>query len=237
MVAGIDLAQIAVLVGDPARANMLSALMDGRALTASELAYIGRVSPPTTSGHLARLLDARLVAVAKQGRHRYYRLASPLVAQMLESITAVAGLEAPKRYRPRSAQDAALRFARLCYDHLAGRVGVALADALIAQGRVVLDADGGEVTPSGRAFLAGTGIDLAAAAQQRRAFCRPCLDWSERRPHLAGAIGAALAAHCLAQRWVERIRDTRTVKLTARGRDALRNLFGVDAAGLEESAR
>jgi DNA-binding transcriptional ArsR family regulator len=218
------LAEVAALVGDPARANMLAALMDGRALTASELAYRGRVTPQTASAHLAKLTESHLLTVAKQGRHRYFRLASPLVGRMLEGIMAVAAIDPPRRHRPPSPKDAALRQARTCYDHLAGRVGVALADALAAQGHVVLGEDGGSVTDSGADFLQGIGIELQASP--RRCFCRPCLDWSERRPHLAGMLGTALAATAFDRGWIERLRDTRAVAVTPRGEAAMSALFG-----------
>jgi len=138
MVAAANLVEVAALVGDTARATILAALMGGQALTGTELAYLARVSRPTASEHLVKLVEARLVAVIKQGRYRYYRIGSPLVARMLESIIAVAAIEVPARYQPRSIQDEALRFARTCYDHLAGQVGVAIADALIANGHIVL---------------------------------------------------------------------------------------------------
>src|SRR5215469_1299593 len=174
------IAEVAALIGDPARTNMLAALMDGRALTASELAHVARVSPQTASGHLGKLAVAELLAMEKQGRHRYYRLASPLVGQMLEGVMAVAGPEPPRSSTWRGGE--ALRTARTCYDHLAGRLGVALADALLEHGHVALGPDGGEVTETGQQFLDGFG---ASPAPGRRVFCRPCLDWSERRPHLA----------------------------------------------------
>ena len=223
-----SIAQVAALVGDTARATMLAVLMDGRALTAGELAFLARVSAPTASAHLAKLLDGRLVSVVNQGRHRYFRLASPLVARMLESIDLVAALEAPPRHRPTGPRDEALRRARLCYDHLAGSLGVALADALIARGHVVLGDDGGEVTASGSRFLRDFGIDPLAAARRHRAFCKPCLDWSERRPHIAGAVGAALARRCLEAGWIERIRDTRAVAVTGKGLRALRQELGIE---------
>jgi DNA-binding transcriptional ArsR family regulator len=163
-----QLAEVAALVGDPARANMLMALSDGRALTATELAYLARITPQTASGHLAKLVDGRLLAVTQQGRHRYFRLASPLVGRMLESINAMASLEGPPRHRPRPADDA-LRRARFCYDHLAGRLGVALADALVARGHVEFGEDGGAVTPEGGEFLARFGLDLAPRRAARSA--------------------------------------------------------------------
>jgi DNA-binding transcriptional ArsR family regulator len=230
MIDGPSVAEVAALVGDPARTNMLVALMDGRALTAKELAFAAGVSPQTASGHLAKLAATRLLTCIRQGRHRYYRLASPLVARMLESITLVAAIEAPPRHRPRSPRDDALHLARTCYDHLAGRLGVAIADALVARQAVVLGDDGGEVTASGAAFLMDRlAIDLAEIPR-RRAFCRSCLDWSERRPHLAGAIGAALADRCFALGWIERLRDSRALAITRRGRSELRELFSFDAA-------
>ena len=226
MIADANLAEVASLLGDPARANMLAALLDGRALTAGELAYAGHVSPQTASAHLAKLAAAGLLSGLRQGRHRYFRLASPRVARMIESMMAVAALDAPPRRRPSSARDEALRFARTCYDHLAGKLGVAIADALVAHGRVVLDDDGGEVTPAGLALLAEIGAECVPSG--RRAFCRPCLDWTERRPHLAGAVGAALAERCFALGWIERLRDSRAVRVTPKGRSGLRAAFGVE---------
>jgi DNA-binding transcriptional ArsR family regulator len=236
MTDGPNIAEVAALVGEPARANMRTALMDGRALTAKELAFVAGVSPQTTSGHLARLAGANLLTCIRQGRHRYYRVASPLVAHMLESISLVAAIEAPPRRRPRSPRDDALRLARTCYDHLAGRLGVAIADALVARGAVVLGDDGGELTADGAAFLTdGLGIDLATFPR-RRTFCRPCLDWSERRPHLAGVVGAALADSCFSRAWIERVRDSRAVNITPRGRIALRELLRIDVSDLRVAA-
>lgn len=219
-------ASTAALLGDPARANILTALMDGRALTAKELAYAAHVSPQTTSGHLGKLTDAGLLALQKQGRHHYYRLASPLVGQMLESIMAVAG---PAPHRNSSWRGGeALRTARTCYDHLAGRLGVALADAMQEHGHVALTADGGEVTDAGHAFLLNFG---AEPADGKRVFCRPCLDWSERRPHIAGRLGAALAGRCFELGWIERQRDTRALAITPAGRAGFGERFGVMVAG------
>jgi DNA-binding transcriptional ArsR family regulator len=226
MTNGPYIAEIAALVGDPARANMLSALMDGRALSAGELAYAAHVTPQTASAHLAKLVEARLLADEKQGRNRYFRLASPEVARMLEEIMAVAVARAP-RYRPAWMRDEALRSARTCYDHLAGRLGVALAGSLAERGHVALDDDGGEVTEDGARFLGEFGLDLAGAAGRRR-FCRPCIDWSERRPHLGGAVGAALAQRCFALGWIERLKDSRAVAITPAGHDGFRTTFGVE---------
>lgn len=221
----VQLAEIAALVGDPARANMLNALMDGRALPASELAFFGGISAQTASGHLAKLTAANLLSVAQHGRWRYYKLATPLVGRMLESIMAVAAA-GPQRHRPASRIDAQLRAARTCYDHLAGRLGVGLADALVARGHVVLEDSGGEITAAGHTHLASLGMDVTAVGKSRRVFCRPCLDWSERRPHLAGALGAALAVRAFQLGWIERLPDTRAVGVTAAGRAGFDAAFG-----------
>jgi DNA-binding transcriptional ArsR family regulator len=218
-------------MGDPTRANMLAALMDGRAWTAKELALAARVTPQTASGHLAQLTAGGLVTVAAQGRHRYYRLAGPPVAQAVEALMALT-LESAPRHRPKTRASAALSEARTCYDHLAGRLGVALHDALMAQD-CFRPAEGGyELTASGRRTLAGLGLDLDAIARERRPLARPCLDWSERRPHLAGALGAALAAHCFACGWVERVAGTRALRITRAGEAALERLgaFRCEAA-------
>ncbi|MGH7048378.1 MAG: ArsR/SmtB family transcription factor [Stellaceae bacterium] len=220
------IAEIAALAGDPARANMLSALMDGGSHSAGELAYRAHVSPQTASAHLTKLVAAGLLAGYRQGRNRYFRLASPDVARMLEQIMTVA-MARTTRYRPAWMRDERLRSARTCYDHLAGRLGVALADSLARNGRVRFDEDGGEITASGIRFLEEFGLDLVTAAGRRRRFCRPCLDWSERRPHLGGAVGAALAQRCFGLLWIERVRDSRALAVTDCGYDGFRAVFGI----------
>jgi DNA-binding transcriptional ArsR family regulator len=228
LVSAVTVAEIGALLGDTARAKMLSALMAGEALTASELAFQAGVTPQTASGHLAKLSELGLLALQRQGRHRYFRLASPLVAQMIEGIMAVASVQGPPRHRGRSRIDDELRLARTCYDHLAGRLGVALADALAAQGRVELSDEGGTVTEEGTRFLAELGVDLAGLARAKRRFCRPCLDWSERRPHIAGALGAGLAQALRPAELEAALRDTRAVAITPKGSDAFRRTFGFE---------
>jgi DNA-binding transcriptional ArsR family regulator len=217
--------EIAALVGNPARANILTALISGRALTASELAYVAGVSPQTTSEHLAMLREANLISMTKQGRHSYFRLGSPRVARMIESIMLVAA-DGPQRYRPRWNGGDQLRTARTCYDHIAGRLGVALADALSAREHIVLSEDAGVVTHAGEQFLTEFGVPLDDLRRGRRTFCRPCLDWSERRPHLAGALGAALAVRCLELGWVARIRDSRALRISGEGQRGFKEFFG-----------
>ncbi len=227
MTHGPYIAEIAALVGDPARANMLSALMDGREMSAGDLAYAAHVTPQTASAHLAKLVDARLLSGQRRGRNHYFRLASAEVARMIEGIMAVAVRGVP-RYRPAWMRDDALRSARTCYDHLAGRLGVTLAGSLKERGLLALDGDGGAITKDGVKFLEGFGLDLAGAAGKRRRFCRPCLDWSEQRPHLGGAVGAALAQRCFALGWIERIKDSRAVAITSQGREGFRTSFGIE---------
>lgn len=226
----VALAEIGAALGDPTRAKMLTALLDGRALTAGELAWHGGIAAPTASGHLAKLTELGLLALEKQGRHRYFRLASPLVARMLEGIQLVAAVEGPKRHRPTGPADAALRLARTCYDHLAGRLGVGLADALVAAGHVELTAEGGRITPGGARFLGDFGLDIAGLTGGRRCFCRPCLDWSERRPHLAGALGEALATQCFRLGWIRRQKDSRAVAVTPGGRQGFVRRLGLPDA-------
>ncbi|MFV3128870.1 ArsR/SmtB family transcription factor [Niveispirillum sp. KHB5.9] len=231
MVSTSDFAEIATLAGDPARACMLHALMDGRALTAAELARAAGITAQTASGHLSRLVASGLLRVEPQGRHRYHRLASPAVARMMESIMQVAADRTPPPRPVRTGpRDKALADARTCYDHLAGRLGVALADAMVAGGHVELAEEAGLITARGRDFLVGLGLNLPNTGTAR-AFCRPCLDWSERRPHLAGALGRALCHHAFDQGWVRRVEGSRAVSVTPAGTMALRRHFAVDLAG------
>jgi DNA-binding transcriptional ArsR family regulator len=226
---GPHIAGVAALVGEPARAEMLTALMRGeQALTATELAGIAGVTKQTASAHLARLLEAGLVALERQGRHRYFRLADRDVAQLLESLMGVAFRTGAVRLRS-SPREPALRRARVCYDHLAGDLGVQVLDSLAAQR--LLRKRGGELelTPAGRRWCAEIGVDLESLARQRRPLCRACLDWSVRRHHLAGSLGAALLARCLELGWLRRARDSRVLDFSAAGERAFRERFGLAA--------
>lgn len=215
---------IGALIGVPARANILGALMDGRAQTATELALHAGVSPQTTSSHLAKLTDAKLLAVEAEGRHRYYRIASSAVAEALEPLTLIVA-HRPVPARRRSSRLEAERRARMCYDHLAGRLGVAIAAAMVARDYLGPGGRDFELTAAGERFFAALGIDAQRARRQRRAFARRCLDWSERRPHLAGALGAAFAAHCVARGWIRRAKADRSVLVGAAGRRAFSELL------------
>jgi DNA-binding transcriptional ArsR family regulator len=220
------LAEVAQMVADPGRANILSSLMDGHALTAGELATVAGVTPQTTSSHLAKLVERRLLAVERRGPRRFYRLATPLIARMLEGMMTVAA-SGPPRFRPPSRIDDQMRLARTCYDHLAGELGVALSDSMLERGHIEMDADAGELTANGLTFLAGLGVDLTSPVRNRRAFCRPCLDWSERRLHLAGRVGAAIAGLAFQRDWIRRRYKSRSVEITADGATALKQLFGI----------
>ena len=236
MITGPLIAEIAALVGEPARATMLSALLDGRALTASELAYAARVTPQTASTHLAKLTEAGLLSVLREGRHRYFRLASPKVAGMLDCIVAVA-LENRPRYRPLSRQAQELSAARICYDHLAGRLSVDLTDFFTTHEYIVIgdDAEAAVITQAGTRFLTEFGIDLSPLSSTRRHFCRLCLDWTERRPHIAGAVGAALTKRCFDLGWTERMKHSRAVIVTARGKRGFLETFGIGVSDENEN--
>jgi DNA-binding transcriptional ArsR family regulator len=216
-----DLAGVAGLLADPARTVMLDRLLAGRALSAGELARSAGVAPPTASAHLRRLLDGGLVVVEAQGRHRYYRLAGPPVAEAMEALALLARPR-PVRSLRQSQRAEALCFARTCYDHLAGVVGVATADALVRTGalRPAGDRDY-QPTATGERLLGGLGVDVAALRRRRRAFARRCLDWTERTPHLSGALGAALLERLLELGWLARGPVPRGLLLTAAGRDGL----------------
>jgi DNA-binding transcriptional ArsR family regulator len=239
MTTGPIIAEIATLVGEPARATMLSALLDGRALTAHELAFAARVTPQTASTHLAKLTEAGLLTPLRQGRHRYFRLASPKVVDMFDAIVAVA-LEYRPRYRPLSRPAQELNAARICYVHLAGRLAVDLTDALTAREYIIIGDDAAEFTPAGTRFLAEFGIDLPALTSARRRFCKICVDWTERRPHIAGAVGAALTKRYFDLGWIERVTASRAVTVTAAGKRGFLDVFGIgqpNGGGTQRNAR
>lgn len=227
MIEGPYIAEAASLIGDPARANMLSALMDGRALTATELAHVAGITPQTASGHLAKLKEANMLVVERQGRHRYFRLAGPEIAQAIEAISVVAQQGAP-RHRPTGPRDEAMRFARTCYDHLAGQVAVTVVERFLELGYLTEAEEDFLVNDQGAAALGEFGIDVSDLRGKRRAFARRCLDWSERRAHLGGALGAAFLARCESQGWLKTKKGSRSVTVTEAGRAGLSETFGIE---------
>ncbi|WP_118135951.1 helix-turn-helix transcriptional regulator [Oceanicella sp. SM1341] len=222
---GPDISRIAALIGDPARANMLVALMSGRALTASELAAEAGITPATASSHLARLEQGGLVALRRQGRHKYVTLSGEEVARVLESLMGLAAGTGHLRTRT-GPRDPALRHARLCYNHLAGEMGIALFDSLRGRGLLEGPEEALALSGPGRAFATRFGIDLAALdGRPRTPLCRPCLDWSARRSHLGGSLGRALMARIEALGWARREAGSRAVRFTPPGERAFREAF------------
>lgn len=196
---------------------MLTALLDGGALTASELALEAGVTLPTASSHLSRLTEGGLLKLAAQGRHRYFSLAGPQVAAMLESIMGVAASVGPRRARP-GPREETMREARICYDHLAGQHAVAMLDGFLARG-IVSEGDGDlALGPEGAGFFSCVGIDVSALSARRRPICRACLDWSVRRSHLAGSLGAAILDHILERKWARREAGSRAIRFTPPGK-------------------
>ena len=221
---GPNIARVAALIGDSARADILTALMADRALTATELAGIAGVTKQTASTHLAKLVDARLIEVEKQGRHRYFRLAGRDVAQLLESLMGVAFRTGAVRLRS-SPREPALRKARVCYDHLAGELAVAAFEAMMARGWFFGHVDEVSLSDAGWDALAGLGIDVSTLQSARRPACRMCLDWGERRHHLAGSVGAAILRHVIDAGWARRTANSRIVVFDPRGEQAFRDFF------------
>lgn len=226
MDADADIASVAALISDPCRATMLTSLLDGRALPAGELAARARITASTASTHLQRLVEGGLLCMERQGRHHYYRLRDVRVAAALESL-AVLAPQRPVRSLREADAAAAVRAARTCYDHLAGRLGVALTEAMVAQGLLEEGAEQFEVTAAGAACLAAFGLEVDSLRRQRRAFAPRCLDWSERRMHVAGALGAAIAQRCLMLGWIVRIPGGRAVRVTEEGRLGLAATFAL----------
>ncbi len=226
MKAGPNISHIASLVGEPARANMLTALMSGKALTATELAHEAGVMPQTASTHLAKLEAGGLIVTEKQGRHRYFQLSGGDVADVLEGLMGLAARTGHLRTRT-GPRDPALRHARVCYDHLAGELGVGLYDGLHRQGYLAAKDEGVVLTPKGGRALNAFGIDVTGLQDQRRAVCKNCLDWSARRPHLAGSLGAALLDRFFALKWARREKDSRVVTFSPPGERELRERFAI----------
>jgi len=229
----VDLAvsRIAAAIGEPARARMLLCLVDGHARTSTELATVAEVSPSTASVHLNRLKTERLVKVFVQGKHRYYSLEGPNVASALEGLSVVAG-GVLQKFVPNT--PSGLRAARTCYDHMAGTLGVSLLDRFQALRWMSSDPAGADkmysLTRDGRKAFQGLGIDLEASGALRRRFTYPCLDWSERRPHMGGALGAALLGVALKRRWVIQELDSRALGVTSLGRREMLARFGLQVA-------
>lgn len=221
---GPNIVTVAALIGDQARAEVLTALLGGQALTATELAVVANVTKQTISNHLSKLVEAGLLTVEAQGRHRYFRLAHDDVAHLLESLMGVAFRTGALRLRS-SPREPALRKARVCYDHLAGELGVLVFDGLCARKALDVSPDGLELTSSGRRFFEDLGLNLQALEHKRRAFCRGCLDWSERRTHLAGALGAAVLTDVIDRKWARRDPKSRVMLFTPSGERALRKTF------------
>jgi DNA-binding transcriptional ArsR family regulator len=226
---GPDIARIAALLGDPARTHMLTALMSGEALTAGELAREACVTPQTASSHLAKLADGGLIAARRQGRCVYYGLASEAVAELMEQLAGLAAAAGHRRTRP-GPRDPAMRRARVCYDHLAGELGVAMLDGLVARGAVEDRGGALSLSPAGADFVRSFGVPDEALCAGRRPVCKACLDWSERRSHLAGALGKALLAQIYARGWARRLEGGRVVAFNAAGLAAFERTFAISAA-------
>jgi DNA-binding transcriptional ArsR family regulator len=223
---------VASLIADPARATMLNALLDGRALPAGELAYASGVTAQTASSHLAKLLAGGLLALETEGRHRYYRLAGPHVAEALESLAAIPAAE-PVRRKALTGEAQKLRYARVCYDHLAGRLGVAVTQGLLKRGFIAaLPEKRFAVTPAGAAWFAGIGLDVAAVRRTRHGLARQCLDWTERTHHLAGPLGVTLMRVLCERRWLQRTKESRAVRITPAGSMELKRHLDVDPHAL-----
>ncbi|WP_143796679.1 ArsR/SmtB family transcription factor [Paracoccus marinus] len=221
---GPDIARVAALIGDPARANMLTALMAGKALTATELAGVAGITPQTATSHLARLVDGGLAITRKQGRHKYLALADDQIAGTLESLMGLAARIGHSRTRT-GPKDAAMREALVCYNHLAGAMGTRMFDSMVGHGLLEQSGEALRLTDAGARAAAALGIDVAALSRGRAPVCRSCLDWSERRTHLAGSLGRALLARFEAEGWARRDPASRAVRFSPDGRRRFDALF------------
>jgi DNA-binding transcriptional ArsR family regulator len=229
MESATHIARVAALLGDPARAAMLWLLIDGRARPAGELAFVANVSAQSASGHLSKLVDAELLQVETQGRHRYYRLAGHTVALALESLAAISPRPAVRPLPASKGTPEAMRYARTCYDHLAGELAVSLLAQIEKQGLLTRHEKNFELSAKGEKAFRRIGIDLDAVRDAKRQFACGCLDWSERQFHLGGALGAALLSALMERRWMLRVQKTRTLQLTPKGREGLKEAFGLGA--------
>jgi len=222
-----NVAMIASLVSEPSRAAILTALLDGRFHTASELAHMAGIKPQTASFHLAKMTEAHVVTVEKQGRHRYYGIQDPEVAQVMESLLSIAPPVPIKSFKQAS-ENEAIRLARTCYDHVAGQLGVQLMSFFMQKGILFEDQDGLHITEPGEAFFTDFQIDLTKTRQKRRSFSHKCLDWSERRHHLAGALGSAVLDRLFELNWIERLPTTRAIRITAEGKRGFKERFSIE---------
>jgi len=220
-----DIAHVAGLIGEAARSTMLIALLDGRARTAGELARTANISPQTASSHLSKLLEGGLITVETQGRHRYFRLANAEVAHVLEALALVAP-KATEVITVKPVED--IQYARSCYDHAAGKLGVALTRGLLGKKLIKTDGSDYQLTAAGKKYFTDIGIDVEGLLAGRRRFAYPCLDWSERVHHLAGSLGASILNMMLQNRWVLRVKQTRVLHLTPQGRHKLCELFNIE---------
>ncbi|CAB5677385.1 ArsR/SmtB family transcription factor [Aeromonas dhakensis] len=220
-----DIAYVASLIGDKARSRMLTALMGGKALTATELALEGEITAQTASSHLGKLVEGGLLSMRKQGRHRYFQLSDPAVAEVIERMLTLSVTSSPAKVRT-GPRDPHLRQARICYDHLAGELGVRLFDALQQQGLLEIHGDDARLSQSGEIFFTGLGVNLSLLRQRKRPMCKACLDWSERRSHLAGTLGQWILDDALAQRWFVRRPDSRVIDVSDIGAKQFSKRYG-----------
>ncbi|MCM3730362.1 metalloregulator ArsR/SmtB family transcription factor [Fictibacillus nanhaiensis] len=219
-----NIAEIASLLADPSRAEILISLLDGRFHTASELALLAKIKPQTASFHLTKLSKSKVIKMEKHGRFHYYHLANQEVAQLLESFLTISRPIEIRSFK-QNVQTTALCKARTCYDHLAGKLGVGLTESMVKNGYLIKTEEQFEVTESGKLFFSDLGLNLSLLRKKRRSFSRVCLDWSERQHHLAGTLGSALASHFFDNQWITHIPSTRAVKITSKGKASLKRYF------------